>query len=48
MVDVIVWVVFLNNASLAALGALSHRFQNLKWLPEGPKMVDGVWKGTQF
>ena len=25
---------------------MPHRLQNPKWLPRGPKMVDGVWKGV--
>ena len=37
------------NTSLAAKGALSYRLQRLqnpKWLPGGPKMAEGVWKGV--
>ena len=45
------------NTSLAAPGhslttcnalppATTHRLQNSKWLLEGPKMADGVWKGV--
>ena len=30
------------NTSLAAPGALGHRLQNPKWLPE---MADWVWRG---
>ena len=26
--------------------ATPHRLQNPKWLPVGPKMADGVWKGV--
>ena len=34
------------NTSLAALGALTHRLQNPKWLLGGPKMADRIWKGA--
>ena len=36
--------------SLAVEGALAHslqRLQNPKWPPGGPKMADGVWKGSK-
>ena len=36
------------NTSLAAPGALAHRLQNPKWLPDSPKMADRAWKGVQF
>ena len=27
-------------------GALAHRLPNPKWLPGGPKIANGVWKGA--
>ena len=33
------------TACNAAPPATSHRLQNPKWPPGGPKMADGVWKG---
>ena len=42
----------LENTSLAAKGvarsppATPNRLRNPKWLPGGPKMADGVWKGV--
>ena len=34
------------NTSLVAKGALAYRLQITKWPPGGPKMADGVWKGS--
>ena len=31
---------------IGSLPATPHRLKNPKWLPGGPKMADGVWKGV--
>ena len=41
------WVKNKIDTSLVAEGILTHRLQNPKWPPGGPKMADGVWKGVQ-
>ena len=33
-----------SNTSLAAKGPLAQRLQNSKWLEEGPKLANGIWK----